>query len=265
MDTLKHQWFFCLIEKYGKSPSEQLVAVFGIVESLIQAPDIREKLAREFPGDVNCLYATHELNDFLMGLAATARMANPAGLAHQLAILLQGAIAEELRNPNTGALREAAKVAQVVVARSGKPSPLRNLGRNLGWASAGGAAAFALMLTIMGSRQAAEQVPMSISATKVALHALQVMPTGVSPDEIDAVLALHEKIETGICRAPHLLALPPGQMTAYMNVIESRMPDDPAADERNLRQFLAWFDTIKSTECYYPPFNGHTNVKWTKS
>ncbi|HEY3327092.1 MAG TPA: hypothetical protein VGK14_07950 [Novimethylophilus sp.] len=136
MDTLEIRWFFRLVEKCGKSPAERLVAVFAIVESLVQSPELREKLMQEFPGDVHCLYAALELKEFLTGLAA-ANIANPTGLAHQLAILLQGAIAEELRNPHTGALREAAKVAQVVIEKSGKKSAVQNAG----WMSVGGVAA----------------------------------------------------------------------------------------------------------------------------
>lgn len=260
MDTLETRWFFRLVEKYGKSPAERLVAVFAIVESLVQSPELREKLMQEFPGDVHCLYAALELKEFLAELATAANIANPAGLAHQLAILLQGAIAEELRNPDAGALREAAKVARVVIEKSGKKSALQNAG----WMSVGGVAV-ALLLSLMGwqaaGRAPAHAAPMAHVA---ALRAPQAMPAGVSPDEIDAVLALHEKIERGICRAPHLLVLPPGQMTAYMNVVEFRTPDDPAADRKNIREFLAWFDKIQSTECYDPPINGHTAVTWKK-
>ena len=256
MTSLETQWFFRLVGNYGKTPAERLVAVFAIVESLMQAPDIRAKLAREFPCNAHCLYGIEDLKAFLTELAIAARVANPAGLAGQLSILLQGAIAEELRNPDTGALREATNVARMMIEKSGKKPMLRNVG----WMSAGGAAA-ALLLSLMGW-QAVERAPAHAAAHAVALRTPQAMPAGVSPDEIDAVLALHEKIERGICRAPQLLALPPGQMTAYMNVVESRTPDDPAADRKNIREFLAWFDKIQSTECYDPPTNGHTAVTW---
>lgn len=264
MDMPEQQWFFRLVEKYGKSPVERLVAVFGIVENLMQAPDIRKRLAHEFPGDANCLYTASELNRFLAELAGSAGMIDPAGVAQQLAILLQGAIAEELRNPRTGALSEAAKVARVVVSKSDRVSLFRNFGKHAGWASAGAVAALLLMLA-MGWLTADQPKQVDAMPTVVTMRVAHNMPAGVSPDEIDAVLTLQEQIKRGICRAPHLLALPPGQMTAYMNVIESRTPEDPAADERNLRQFLAWFDTIKSQECYTPPMNGHTAVRWTKS
>ncbi|HEY3327093.1 MAG TPA: hypothetical protein VGK14_07955 [Novimethylophilus sp.] len=97
--------------------------------------------------------------------------------------------------------------------------------------------------------QAAERAPAHAApmAHVAALRAPQAMPAGVSPDEIDAVLVL-----------------PPGQMTAYMNVVEFRTPDDPAADRKNIREFLAWFNKIQSTECYDPPINGHTAVTWKK-
>lgn len=260
-----HQWFFRLIEKSGQSPAEQLVAVFDVVENLLQAPGIRERLKQEFPGKAHCLYAAGELSNFLAELAKSAGMANPEGLAQQLGILLQGAIAEELRHPGSGALGEAAAVARVVIDKSAK-KPVLDLGAKVGWASVGGGVvALLLAVTINLVPTVPASTAHALPPPQKMVQASHPMPVGVSPDEIEAVLALHEKIERGICRAPHLLALPPGQMTAYMNVVEARTPDDPAADSRNLRAFLAWFDTIKSIECYDPPSNGHTWVKWTKA
>lgn len=260
-----HHWFFRLVENSGQSPAERLVAVFGVVENLLQAPDIRERLKQEFPGKAHCLYQASELSDFLGTLADAAGMTNPAGMAQQLSILLQGAIAEELRNPGSGALNEAATVARVVIDKSTKGSRLE-IGSRAGWASVGGVVALLLAVTL-------NLIPTVPTTTSHALPAarssmVQVahpVPAGVSPDEIEAVLALHEKFERGICRAPHLLVLPQGQVTAYMNVVDARKPDDPAADSRNLRAFLAWFDTVKAIECYDPPSNDHTAVKWTKA
>jgi hypothetical protein len=83
-----------------------------------------------------------------------------------------------------------------------------------------------------------------------------------NPDSVEAVLALQEQIAKGVCPAPQLLALPQGQVTAYMNVIHFRTPDDPVADRENIRAFLAWFERTRSSECYQPPSNGHTTVAW---
>jgi hypothetical protein len=258
MDTHESQWLFRLVEKCGRSPAEKLVAVFDVADSLLRSPEIRATLAREFPGERHCLYAANELHAFLVKLSAAAGMRDPAGTAQQLGILLQGAIAEELRNPSTGALREAARVAEIVMGQSRS----RGFFARRGWMPAGSAAAALLVALVLWP--AAEKGPAHAAPVKHAAVASRPLaqPAGVSPDEIDAVLELHEKIERGICRAPHLLALPPGQMTAYMNVIEFRHPDDPAADRRNIREFLAWFDKISSTECYTPPMNGHTAVSW---
>jgi len=258
-----HQWFFKLVENSGKSPTEQLLAVFGVVENLLQAPDIRERLQREFPGETHCLFEAREFNAFLARLAETAGMAAPSAVAQQLGILLQGAIAEELRNPGIGALGEAGKVAQVVVYKS-KKKPFIDFMPKLAWASAGGMAALLLVVSA-GWPLARTVVLPEHQVIRVALHESRAAQPGVSPDEIDAALMLHEKIEQGICRAPHLLVLPPGQVTAYMNVVEARKPDDPVADGRNLREFLAWYDKIKSTECYDRPLNGHTAVTWSRS
>lgn len=262
MDMLDSQWFFRLVEKYGKTPAERLVAVFDIVENLIEAPDIREKLLQEAPGNRHCLYLLQDLKTFLTDLALAAKAKNPPFLANQLVMLLQGAIAIELRNPGTRALHEAARAAQVVVAYSCR-HPVR---QKIALVSAGGVAA-ALVASIIGwqamQQTSAPHTPLT-GIPVVAQRTSPAIPTGVSPDEMEEILMLHDQIERGICRAPHLAVLPPGQMTAYMNVIEFRTPENPAADQANIRAFLTWFDKVRSGECYDPPTNGHTAVTWTK-
>src|SRR3990167_6116402 len=90
MDLFDSQWFFRLVEKYGKTPAERLVAIFDIVENLIEAPDIREKLLDDSPGNRHCLYLLQDLKTFLTDLALAAKAKNPAFLANQLVVLLQG-------------------------------------------------------------------------------------------------------------------------------------------------------------------------------
>jgi hypothetical protein len=105
------------------------------------------------------------------------------------------------------------------------------------------------------------------AAPQVAIYH-NIMPVAavrqVNPDEVEAVLALHEQILRGECNAPHLAMLPPDQTTAYMNVIESRQPDDPAADEASLRAFMAWYNSIHAIECYPPHTNDHINTVWVR-
>jgi len=262
MDLLDSQWFFRLVEKCGKTPAERLVAVFDIVENLIEAPDIREKLLREPTGGRHCLYLLQDLKTFLTDLALAAKAKNPPFLANQLVMLLQGAIAIELRNPGTRALHEAARAAHVVVAYSCH-QPMH---QKLALVSAGGVVA-ALVASIIGW-QAMQQTSTLHSPQAgnfvVAQRTSPAIPTGVSPDEMEQILMLHEQIEKGICRAPHMAVLPPGQMTAYMNVIEFRTPENPAADRAKMLAFLTWFEKVRSGECYDPPANGHTAVTWTK-
>jgi len=47
--------------------------------------------------------------------------------------------------------------------------------------------------------------------------------------------------------------LPTDQMTAYMNVISYRKPENPLADRAHLKAFLAWYEDTMARECYYPP------------
>jgi|GEM_PF-1514953 len=259
MNVLDSQWFFRLVEKCGKTPDERLVAVFDIVENLIEAPGIREKFLEKSSADSHCLYACEDLKTFLTALAGAAKANNPPLLTNQLVILLQGAIAEELRNPGVRALQEATKAAQVVIAQACRQNTRQTAMR----LSVGGLAV-ALVAAVIGW-QVMERpgTQMHVPGNHLVMHhAPAAIATAVSPEEIEETLALHEQFERGICRAPHLAALSPGQTTAYMNVIEFRTPENPAADRENLRAFLSWYDKVRARECYDPPVNGHTTVAW---
>lgn len=262
VELLESAWFFRMVEAQGKTPVERLIAVFSVTAAWISAPGIREGFLKNQPGDGRALHSCASLKEFLTASAISAKAQNPSGLVTQLTILLQGAIAEEIRNPDAHAIAEAARAARAVVAKACQPR------RNRLRLSAGGLAAAAVIAAIgyypatRAEWPGAAQSP----APGIHRHALaasnRAAPAGSSPDSIHAVLALHEQIEQGICPAPQLLALPPGQVTAYMNVIHFRTPDDPIADRENIRAFLAWFERTRSRECYSPPSNGHTHVAW---
>lgn len=263
MKLLESPWFFRMVEAQAKTPAERLVAVFSVTEAWISAPGIREKISRDYAEHSHALYSNIELKEFLTATAMSAKAQNPASLVIQLVILLQGAIAEEMRNPEMHAIAEASKAARAVVAKACRGDRKRGLRDHM----LGGLAASMLVAAIgyypaMRLRQPDDTHPALAAHQNSFIAPASSRSGGASPDSVYAVLALQEQIQNGTCPAPQLLALPPGQVTAYMNIINFRTPDNPAADRENIRAFLAWFDKTRSSECYSPPANGHTTVAW---
>lgn len=261
MELLESPWFFRMVEQQEKTPEKRLLAVFSITETWMSAPGIRDRLqASRPPGCV--LYHCDNLKAFLTSTATAARARNPVSLANQLVILLQGAIAEELRNPDARAIGEAGKAARAIIGESCSRRQVRP--RH----ALGGIAAAALV-AVLGFYTGAHAPWSPVASQTIAQltpESRQARPgIAFNPDSVEAVLALQEQINKGVCPAPQLLALPQGQVTAYMNVIQFRTPDDPVADREHLRAFLAWFERTRASECYQPPSNGHTTVAWVAS
>jgi hypothetical protein len=256
MELFESPWFFSMVEKRGSTPRECLLAVFAITDEWIAAPGLREKFSLETIVGESSSQKLQHLTAFLNRLSVAAKARNPAVLSNQLALLLMGAIAEQLRHPELHVLKDAAEAAQVLVASA--------CNRASNWRFAYGAGlAATVMAALVGWHMLAQPTLPTLAPQMASYH--NIMPvavTRVSPDEIEAVLALHEQIMRGECRAPHLAMLPPAQTTAYMNAIEFRQPEDPAADEAGLRAFMAWFNTIHATECYPQHTNDHINTVW---
>jgi hypothetical protein len=259
MNPLESPWFFRLVEDEAKSPADRLLAVFRVTENWIAAPGIREALARNFESQGYGLQTSLQLKGFLARLATAAGVEKPEVLASHLLILLQGAILEELRNPELRAMTEARGAAQAVIAQS-RPHIRR---RRVVLTSLAGLAA-TVFAAFAGWQMLAYQPQHASKTVIIAAQPAVFMPAGVNPSDMEAVLNLHEQFERGVCPTPQLLELPQGQVTAYMNAINFRTPENPAADRENLKAFIAWYNLTRSTECYYAPKNGHTTVTWTK-
>lgn len=255
MELLESPWFFKMVEQQGRTPRQRLLAVFSVLDSWLAAPGIRAQVRIAHHPD-NPLYHSQVLKDFLTRIAIAARAHQPASLVNQLLILLQGAIAEDLRNPEAGAITEAGKAAHAIIEQACAM-------QRTGWRwTLGGIAASVTALVIAYPAVQLPWVPDASTQTVPILAKAQ--SPSYNPDNIEAVLALQEQIVKGVCPPPQLLALTPGQATAYLNVINFRTPDDPVADSKNLRAFLAWFEQTRMSECYQPPVNGHTTVAWVK-
>jgi len=260
MELFESSWFFSMVEKRGSTPKERLLAVFIIAGEWIAAPGLREKFSLVTMSDEASGQKFQHLTSFLTRLSVSAKAKNPSMLSNQLALLLLGAIAEQLRHPEMQVLDEAADAAQVLVASACTTR------FNHHFAYGAGLAATVLATFIGWHLLSQSTLPVTATPQLAVYH--NITPVAVvkhvSPDEVEAVLALHEQIMRGECNAPHLAMLPPDQTTAYMNVIESRQPDDPAADEASLRAFMAWYNTIHATECFPQHSNDHINTVWLR-
>jgi len=254
MNLLASPWFFSMVEKRGSSPKQKLLAVFSISRDWLAAPGIGEQFSLEMNAAAH--QSIQHLSQFLTRLAEAAKAANPAVLSNQLSLLLMGAITEQQRNPQSPAMEEAMQAAQVLIDMACQ----RN--HNKHYFFIGGIAA-SLFACFLGWKMLMSHNSMPVM--HMASYPVHIVQTNsLSPDEVEAVLALHSQILSGECRAPHLAMLPQGQMSAYMNVIEFRKPDDPVADEANIRAFMTWFNTIHATECYPRHSNDHINTVWVR-
>lgn len=257
MHLLDSEWFFRMVEQQGRTPAARLEAVFTVVGQWISAPGIKETFANPHSLQVNS-----RLKSYLTETAQSARAENPAMLASQLIILLQGAISEELRQPGVNALQNATTAAQAVIAQACRPSNPRSIP----W-SAVASLAIVMTTAIIWHLYPAPPKVVLVNTAAAPHHspyvqAAMTTPMGISPSDIEEALNLQEQFNRGTCAAPHLLALPPGQVTAYMDAIHFRTPENIEADRKNLRAFLTWFNQTQASECYFPPANGHTLVTW---
>lgn len=260
MDILESHWFFSMVEKRGASPRDRLLAVFLVVGDWMSAPGIRSQFSVNAIAAIPATPGYRFLTEFLARQALSAKASNPAVLSTQLGLLLIGAIAEQLRHPELQIMSDATEAARVLINQACASRPNRK------WLYGGSiAATLVLSLATWGvvQHQSASS-PMMSAYQPVALHGDSDAQRQLSPDEIEAVLALHEQIVSGVCRPPHMAMLPPGQTSAYMNVIEFRKPDDPIADRASIRAFMSWFNSIHATECYPPHTNDHINTVWVR-
>jgi hypothetical protein len=259
MELLESEWFFKMVESQGKTPVERLFAVFTVIGQWIAAPGIKEGFV-----DPKASLANTQLKTYLTNTASAAKAKDPMLLAMQLIILLQGAIAEELRDPGVNAMQNAAMAARAVIFRACQPSVHKRLAL---WSAVASIAVTVVAALVWQALPLSTAPALDTGAVLAMRHNpyTQVtanLPMGVNPSEMEAALNLQEQFERGVCPAPHLLALPPGQLAAYMNVVHFRAPENPEVDRANLHAFLSWYQQTRAEECYYAPVNGHTLVTW---
>lgn len=265
MNLFESPWFFQMVESQGKTPADKLVGIFRIIRAWMSAPGIREQLLLERPGEHPTLQIQTKLRYLLLDLAKSAKARNPETLANQLAILLQGAVAEELRDPGSGALESAIQAAQAVVSSACPSAGKKSFPLKLTGALAAGLLVGYISFSddfkgdIPTSHHPSSMLAIAVSLTNPA------SPPEISPDTIAAALALNHRFQQGICPTPQLLALTKNQAEAYTRVINFQFSGATKTDWKNIRAFMDWYARTLMTECYIPPSNGHTMVTWAPS
>jgi AcrR family transcriptional regulator len=120
-------WFMREVERRGRTPKERLLVVFDILETWFSSRDFHGCLfvnaAAEFhqaADPVHRAAAEHKrlIRDFFERLAGEAGAPDPAGLARQLNLLLEGAIAIAHVQGDAAAAADARATARILIERA---------------------------------------------------------------------------------------------------------------------------------------------------
>lgn len=253
MEHLNSSWLLHMIYSSEEKPSDQLLSIYWCLNTLLMIPSVRESFAREYDPDVSLAKACPVLTAHLIDLATKARIPNPSSYVTHMYILLQGALAEELRSPGSGALLRAQDGARSVM-KAVKPKLLEPVKQTL---LVGGAVASAILLCLVVVYMKPFEtngVRLPVAQTGAPVQQVPIQSV-MSPDLIGQVIALKENFEAGNCPAPELLTMPQNQMAAYLNVIKSGGFSQTEIDTQKLRTFLNWYAQHRASECYFKTEN----------
>jgi hypothetical protein len=245
-----------LIDSSAATPADRLLSLYACVHAWLRDPAMRESLAQDYSHEVSLAGSCPVLSAYLIDLATQAKISSPAVYVNQMFILLQGALAEELRNPGAGALLEAQDAAKFVMNRA-RPRAFAHVKQPLIVGSS-------LILVMALSFMAFSMKPLGTSTSIAPAAPLAEAPlqaqTAMSPDLIGQVIALKDHMETGNCPAPQLINMPPDRVDAYINVVNTNFSNDPASDSQRLRAFLSWYESYMAWECHFKTENQQKNV-----
>lgn len=247
MNLLNSEWLIRMIDGSAKKPTDKLLAVYFLLDAWFNAPGIREKLLADDLGMKSVMQTCPALSAHLVKLAAQAGLRNPPVVVTQMLILLQGAIAEELRSPGMGALITAQQAAKFVVDQA-RPALIARVEYAL---RVGGYVASLAAMSML----AVYFWPSASSNTAQYVQQDAGMPGGGMIAEIDAdllikALALKRSMAAGICPAPNFSSIPREQLPVYMGVVQSRLSGNPELDTQRLRTFLVWYEQNRAWECF---------------
>jgi len=239
---------FYLIESSACSPAAKLLCVYSCLEIWLNSPGVRETIVNNFTPEIPLADSWPEFPAYLLVLASKAKVDAPTIYVEQMLILVQGAIAEELRHPGSGAFLKARDAAKCIMdVRISESSGAIQYSSMPGFVLSAGM--LCLMITLLAP------IPHSTSTT--GPHQLQVTQSFVepksystmSPDLMGRSIALKDKFDTGACPAPQLINMPPDRVNGYINVVNANFSDRSAYESEKLNAFLNWYDKYMAREC----------------
>ncbi|MPS49237.1 hypothetical protein [Methylobacillus sp.] len=247
MELLNSSWLIRMIEKAGPRPIDKLLSVYTLLETWLHAPGIRQGVNEEYSNNSLMFQSCPALTSYLVSLAIAAKLKNPATVVTQMMILLQGAIAEELRNPEMGALLAAQQAAKVVV-KDATPSIMVRADEAI---RASGYAATFLACTILAVHflPSKNSAPVHNAQQDVGYQQVTLL-SSIDPELLLKAFALRKSMEAGTCPTPNFFSMPKEQISVYMDIVHARLSNNPDIDNRRLSTFLAWYDQQRAWECY---------------
>lgn len=247
MDLLNSSWLIRMIEGSGKKPAEKLLCLYSLLDHWLSAPGIRDTVLEQYSSPNVVAQACPALSAHLLHLATEAKLHNPPAVVAQLMILLQGAMAEELRNPGRGALLIAQEAARGVLTGA-RPRLAARVEKSL---MASGYAAVVAAVTILGVHfwPAGQQHQAQFFQPDTGYQEVAAV-SAIEPVLLLRALAFKHNIQSGICPAPSYASVPQNQLPTYMHVVQSGLSSNPGLDSRKLEAFLAWYEQHRAWECY---------------
>ena len=247
MNILNSTWLLHMIDSSADTPAVRLLSVYSCLNTWLSAPGIRESFAMEYVSDLPMADSCPALSSHLLKLAVMANIPSPDIYVSQMFILLQGAIAEELRNPGTGALLKAQDVAKCIMHNE-KPESSNLKQSLLIGSSVVSAIALCFVAVLMQSSATSISHPHEapIVENPSPFNNQQAM---MSPDLMSRMLVLKDNFDTGKCPAPQLINMPPDRVNAYISVVNINFSNNASLDSQRLNSFLSWYENYMAWEC----------------
>lgn len=247
MELLNSSWLIHLIEDSNQKPTEKLLSLYPLLETWLHAPGIREGIAKDHQEGQPLVQTCPALTSHLVFLATEAKLKNPLSVVTQMMILLQGAIAEELRNPGMGALNSAQQAAKAVL-RQARPPILVRVDRVI--KTSGYAASFVAASILAVHLWSSNNAMPTHHAKYDDAYNQTAYVAEIDPELLLKALALKKSMDVGTCPAPNFFSLPQEQVPVYLDVVNSQLSGNPNMDNKRLANFLAWYEQHRAWECY---------------
>jgi hypothetical protein len=245
MELLNSSWLIHLIEGTGRKPREKLLSIYSILDTWLKAPNVRESLIKEGALE-KPIEGCKSLEAHLMALAVQGRLKDPYSVITQLMILLQAAVAEELRNPGLGALNFAQQAAEVVLkqAEPNYISKIDNLIKSSGYAAS------VIAISVLTLHFWPDNSTSLRSYSSPSVGTQYTIVSLVDSELLEKASEFRWNMVSGKCPTPNFFSIPKDQFATYVGVIESNITYESEASKKNLASFLAWYNQNRAWECF---------------